>query len=276
MYSAMWYRGIMTFVFLAVGLVYVSMYAKKVKANPSASFSLSVEENSRKKFLSESDSGTETKALTAREKVAGLAFILLFVYMIYGCIADGFGFPQVAGVFFAAAIVTGITAGRSLNEICYMFTQGVSDILVAIYIILFARAILVLMEYSMIIDTVVHFLSEFVIGGNAVVSAVVMFILQCFINFFVPSGSGQAVITMPIMVPLSDMGGITRQVACLASQLGDGITNYIYPTNGGLLAVLSVVGLSYKTWFKFAWKIIGVFVVLCGVFTAIAQLIQLA
>lgn len=275
MYSAMWYRAIMTFVFLGIGLVYVNAYAKKVKDDPAKSLSLAAEESAKEKFLNQSSDEQAEKALTAREKAAGIAFIGLFIYMIYGCIAQGFGFAQVAGVFFAAAIVTGIVAGRSLNEICYMFPQGIQDILVAIYIILFARAILVLMEESLIIDTVVHFLSQFVIGGNTIVASVVMFILQCFINFFVPSGSGQAVITMPIMVPLADMGNVTRQVACLASQLGDGITNYIYPTNGGLLAVLSVAGLSYKHWFKFAWKIIGLFVILCGVFVALAQMIQL-
>jgi len=276
MYSAMWYRGLMTAVFLAIGLIYVNSYAKKVKNDPSCSLSRSIDAQSREKFLPAEDSAVESKLLTPREKLAGFAFIALFIYMIYGCVYSGFGFSQVAGVFFAAAIITGIIAGRSLNEICYLFTQGISDILVAIYIILFARAILVLMEDSMIIDTVIHFMSQFVIESNSVFSAVIMYILQCFINFFVPSGSGQAVITMPIMTPLADMGGVTRQVACLASQLGDGITNYIYPTNGGLLAVLSVAGLSYKHWARFAWKIIGIFTILCGIFCAIAQIIQLA
>lgn len=275
MYSAMWYRGLMTATFLVLGLLFVNSYAKRVKANPSIGLSQSIDAKNRAKYMENTTAEPEKKELSGRDKLAGVSFLILFAYMIYGCVAKSFGFADVAGVFFAMAIITGLVSGRSLNEICYLFTQGISDILVAIYIILFARAILVLMEDSLIIDTVIHFMSQFVIGSNSVISAVIMFFLQCFINFFVPSGSGQAVITMPIMTPLADMGGITRQVACLASQLGDGIINYIYPTNGGLLAVLSVAGLSYKHWAKFAWKIIGLFVILCAVFCGIAQVIQL-
>lgn len=275
MYSAMWYRGLMTAVLLVFGLIYVNAYAKKVKADPSRSISRDIEESSRAKFLT-ADQGEELPPLTTREKLAGLSFMAIFAYMIYGCVSLGFGFAEIGGCFFAMAIVTGIVAGKSLNETCYLFTQGILDILVAIYIILFARAILVLMENAGIMDTVVYYMSQFVAGGSGTISAILMFFFQCFINFFVPSGSGQAVITMPIITPLADIGGVTRQVACLASQLGDGITNYIYPTNGGLLAALSVAGLSYGHWAKFAWKIILFFIVLCVAAVAIAQMIGLS
>ncbi|WMJ83795.1 YfcC family protein [Oscillospiraceae bacterium LTW-04] len=276
MYSAMWFRGMVMLTFLLIGLLYINSYAKKVKADPTKSITFALEAESRARFIRGTNSDEAgADQLTTREKVAGCSFLIVFAYMVFGCIKLGFGFAEVAACFFAMSLLTGFIAGKNLNEICYLFTQGIADILVAIYIIFFARAILVLMEDALIIDTVIHFLSQFVIGSSSVLSAVIVFILQCLINFFIPSGSGQAVITMPIITPLADMGGITRQVACLASQLGDGITNYIYPTNGGLLATLAVAGLSYAHWAKFAWKIILLMVILCAVFVAGAQMIGL-
>ncbi|MCI6153253.1 MAG: AbgT family transporter [Fusobacterium perfoetens] len=275
MYSGMWYRFIVLIFFFVTGLIFLVNYAKKVKEDPTKSACLDIEEANRKRFL-EAEDNKEEKVLTTREKLAGFTFLGIFIFMVYGCMKLNFGFAQLGGCFFAMTLLTGFVAGRSLNDICYLMTDGIREVLVAILIIFFARSVLVIMEDAKIIDTVIHFLSRFVKGSNAAITSMILYILQCIINFFIPSGSGQAVITMPIVTPLADMGGITRQVVCLASQLGDGMTNYIYPTNGTLLAALSVAGLSFTHWFKFIIKIYVFWTVGAALLVALGQIINLA
>lgn len=275
MYSGMWYRFIVLLFLFITGLIYTTWYAKRVKADPSKSITLDIEAVNKARFIDENNN-EEDKPLNTREKLAGFTFLGIFIFMVYGCIKLKFGFAQLGGCFMAMTIFTGLVAGLSLNEVCYLMTDGIREILIAILIIFFARSILVIMEDAKIIDTIINYLSKFVVGSSSTVSASVLFLLQCVINFFIPSGSGQAVITMPIITPLADMGGITRQVACLASQLGDGITNYLYPTNGTLMAALAVAGLTYTHWIKFIAKMFVLWIVGCSLLVAIAQIIQLA
>lgn len=275
MYSGMWYRGIVLIFLLVSGLIYLSYYANKVKKHPEKSITFDIEEANKKRFILEK---TEEKVeeLSTRKKLGGLTFLAIFIYMVYGCMKLKFGYAQLSGCFVAMTFLTGLVSGISLNETCYLMTDGIKDILIAVLIIFFARSILVIMENAKIVDTVIHFLSQFVVGTSSTISAMVLFILQCFINFFIPSGSGQAVITMPIVTPLADLGNVTRQTAVLASQLGDGITNYLYPTNGTLMAALAVGGLTYTHWFKFIWRMFILWIIGCMVFVGLAQIIQLA
>ncbi|GAA4874621.1 YfcC family protein [Ferrimonas pelagia] len=267
LYSGMWYRAIIGIFMLLTGMAYVLRYAQKVKADPSQSLVA----NSGVTY----DVAEQVKALNSREKAAGLTFVAIMSFMIYGTLTMGFGFNQMSGCFFAAAFISGLVGGLSLNKICDYWTRGCSDVLVAALIILFARAIMTIMEDAMVVDTIIHWLSQFLIGGNELMSAVAMYVSQAIINLFIPSGSGQAVITMPIIVPLADMGGVTRQVAALASQLGDGISNYIYPTNGGLLAVLALAKIPYGTWVKFFLPLFALWTVVALVAVVIGQMIGL-
>ncbi len=120
----------------------------------------------------------------------------------------------------------------------------------------FARAILVIMEQGIIMDTMIHALSSVISGLPNALTVVGMFFTQVVINFFIPSGSGQAATTMPIMTPLSDLLNIERQVAVLAYQYGDGITNSIIPTSAALMGYLAVAGIPYEKWVKFVWKLV--------------------
>lgn len=275
MYSGMWYRGIVLVFLLISGLIYLSYYAHKVKKYPEKSITYDIEAVNKQRFLSE-ETEEKVEELSTRKKLGGVTFLVIFIYMVYGCMKLKFGYAQLSGCFVAMTFLTGLVSGISLNETCYLMTDGIKDILIAVLIIFFARSILVIMENAKIVDTVIHFLSQFVVGTSSTISAMVLFILQCFINFFIPSGSGQAVITMPIVTPLADLGNVTRQTACLASQLGDGITNYLYPTNGTLMAALAVGGLTYTHWFKFIWKMFIVWTVGCTLMVGLAQIIQLA
>lgn len=271
-YSAIAYRGLITIVFLFTGLWYVTRYAKKVKKDPSLSLVADEEINFD---ASEHENSMEVQTMTPRLKAAGIAFLLLFGLMILGTLKFGFGFPQISGVFVAKTVIVGYIAGFNTNKICQAFLEGAQHVLGMVLIILFARSILVVLEDAMVIDTIIHNLSYLIMGTSKNVSALMIYVVQTIINVVVPSGSGQAMITMPIIIPLADMGGITRQVACLASQLGDGITNYLYPTNGILMGVLAASGISWGKWARFFLPLFFFWTITAGVFIVIAQTIEL-
>jgi uncharacterized ion transporter superfamily protein YfcC len=132
----------------------------------------------------------------------------------------------------------------------------------AALVIAFSRGILIIAEDGKIIDTVLLHLSGLVDGLHKVAAVEMMFAVQTLINFFIPSGSGQAALTMPIMAPLSDLLGITRQTAVLAFQLGDGLSNMIIPTSGVTMGVLSIAKIPYITWLRWIGQLMIIFFLL--------------
>lgn len=267
-FSGMWFRIITYIVLMTVSIIYVVRYAKKVKINPSASLVKNIEPKHKIANLDDAK-------FTPKYIRSGLVFIIIFLFLIFGTVKLGFSFPEISAVFIALGLFTGLAYGSKLNEICHMFTDGMKDLLIAALVIFFARAILYLMEQSMILDTIVHSLSTLIQGLPAIIAAPLIFIVQSVINFIIPSASGQAIITMPVITPLSDMVNVNRQVAVYASQLGDGMSNFIWPTNGGFLAVLAVAGIPYKKWFKFFFPLFGIYILFAIIFIIIAHLIDL-
>ncbi|MFM2587847.1 YfcC family protein [Vibrio sp. TBV020] len=267
LYSGMWYRFIVGMFMLITGALYVLNYARKVKQDPSKSLLNGTGYSY--------DSNIEAKTLSTQEKLAGIAFLVVFGYMIFGTLTMNFGFTEIAGCFVAMAIIPGLVGGLSPNKICDYWTKGCSDVLVAVLIIFFARSVLTIMEDARIVDSIIYYLAQMISGSSQLVAAAGIYFSQALINLFIPSGSGQAVITMPIIIPLADIGEVTRQVAALASQLGDGISNYIYPTNGGLLAVLAIAKVPYGKWVKFFLPLFLVWSIAALIAVVIAQMIEL-
>ncbi|MCC3861654.1 YfcC family protein [Pseudemcibacter aquimaris] len=267
-YSAAWFRGICFVLMLIPGAWFINRYAQKVKKDPSHSLTADLD------LPYQAISDEEEITFTSAQKRAGVVFFACFAYLIYGSINLGFGFAEITGTFAAMAILTGIAYGMSLNDICKSMTKGMSSIFIVVVVMLLARAVLYVLEQSRTIDTIIHFLSQF-IEGTPYFSASVLFFVQSIINFIIPSGSGQALITMPMVTPLADIAGLSRQVAVLASQYGDGFANLIFPTNGSLLAILAISGIPYARWFKFFWKLYLLFVFLCLISIWIAIAINL-
>ncbi len=267
-YSGLWYRAICFVVILIVSYIYLMMYANKIKKDPTKSVMHGIE-SKYKAF--DGDIPMFTPALIR----AGIAFITVFAFLIYGTIKLGFDFPEIAATFVALGFAVGIAYGLNIDKICEFFGEGMKDLFYAGMVMLFARAILYVMEEALIIDTIISTLSKLVIGHSPKLTAVLLLAMQTIINFFVPSGSGQAVITIPIIVPLADMAGVTRQVACLASQFGDGFSNFIYPTNGSLIAILMVAGIPYYRWFKFFAPLFAIIMTVSAILVTIGVAINL-
>jgi uncharacterized ion transporter superfamily protein YfcC len=149
--------------------------------------------------------------MTARQKVAGLVSIGLFVTMVLRVISWGWDMPEIGGIFIAIGIIGGIIAGLSGEEICRAFIDGCTRVLEGALIIGVSRGIAVVMSNAQITDTIVHFFGTVLTGVPAYLSSVGMMVTQTILEFFISSGSGQAVATMPIMAPLSDIIGVTRR-----------------------------------------------------------------
>lgn len=267
-YSGLWYRAICFVVILITCYIYLMIYAKKIKKDSKKSVMYGIE-SKYKAF------DNEVPKFNNKLIRAGIVFLIIFAFLIYGTIKYNFDFPEIAATFIALGFGVGLSYGLNLNKICEYFGEGMKDLFYAGMVMLYARAILYVMEEAMVIDTIIHTLAKLVVGYPPSVTAVLLLFMQTIINFFIPSGSGQAAITVPIIVPLADMAGVTRQVACLVSQFGDGFSNFMYPTNGSLIAILMVAGIPYNRWAKFFLPLFIIIMILCSILGIIGVAINL-
>jgi uncharacterized ion transporter superfamily protein YfcC len=182
-------------------------------------------------------------------------FLLLLLPMgfyVYGALEWGWGFNELSAGFFVAGVAAGIIGGLGVGGTVDAYLDGMQSMLSAALIVGVARAISVVLAEGRVIDTVLHGLAAPVGQESGMLAALLMVPLHAVIHVFVPSVSGQAVLTMPVLVPLSDLLGISRQVTVLAYQTGAGLTELITPTNGALMAILLAAGVPYGRWARFA------------------------
>ena len=194
------------------------------------------------------------------EPIRGRVYAILgltvgdFVWVTVGILKWGWEFNELSGCFFALGIASGFIAGMSLNRIGTVFIEGFREMIFAGIVIGLAGSITQVLQEATVIDTLVQGLFYPVESLPKSLSIVGMLLGQAILHLPVPSYSGQAVLTMPILAPLSDLVGIPRQLTVLAYQYGAVLMDMITPTNGALMAILTVSGLSYKDWFRFLWK----------------------
>jgi len=242
-------------------------YAGKVKRDPSVSYVYDLE-------LSQKDQRVTIEDVTLRGRDILVLLVLAggLGIIVYGVINFGWGVLDIAAVFLGMGLVGGIVGGTTPNGMARDFIAGAKDIAMGALIVGIARGILVVMTEGQILDTIVYALATVISGLPKAVAAEGMLLVQCVINFFIPSGSGQASTTMPIMTPLADIIGISRQTAVLAFQFGDGFTNAIIPAHGTLCASWGVAGIPFNRWCKFALPVVGVELAICAVFMLIATM----
>lgn len=172
------------------------------------------------------------------------------VFLIIGVMGYNWYIMEIATLFLALGIFSGIAVGKTANEITKLFIEGAKDILSAAMVVGLAGGIIVILKDGKIIDTILYYVSQSMADLGKVGSISMMYLIQTFLNIFIPSGSGKAALTMPMMSQFSDLVGISRQATVVAFQLGDGFTNMITPTSGVLIGVLGVAKIPYEKWFK--------------------------
>ncbi|WP_417210182.1 YfcC family protein [Antarctobacter sp.] len=272
LYSGAGLRAALFLALLGTAVVYVVIYALKVRANPDASLMAdSARELEKRKLYQHGEAGAAMH-FTPRQFWAGLAALAFFGVMVWGVLTRGWFMMEMAGLFVLMGITVGLIAGLTPTRICEAFNEGFRDVLVGAIIVGIARAVAVMLEQGQVMDTLVHGLGGLVGSFPDTLSAAGMFISQLGFNFIIPSGSGQALVTMPIMAPLSDIIGVTRQNAVLSYQLGDGLSNILYPTSGYFMATLALGGVSWDRWVRFFAPLFGLWVAIALAFVIGAQL----
>jgi uncharacterized ion transporter superfamily protein YfcC len=213
--------------------------------------------------------------LTPRDGLILGLVVSTFGVLVWGILTQGWGFNHMSGLFFGMGILAGAVAGMGVSRTADAFAKGFRDMALAALLIGFARAIFVVLEDGRIVDTLVHAMVTPLEGLPTLASALGMVAAQIAIHFPVPSLSGQAVLTMPVLVPLSDLLGLSRQVTVLAFQYGAGTADLIIPTSGSLMAILALAKVPYEDWIRWVLPIWGMLVVLGAVAIAVAIAIGL-
>lgn len=206
-----------------------------------------------------SDATSDTGRLSARGTAILGIVLATFAVFVFGVARLGWDFDQEAALFFAMGVIVGLVGGLGFGGTAEAFIEGFKSMAYAALLIGFARSISVVMEQGLIIDTVVHGLSAPLAGLPVAVAALGMMAVQAAIHFPVPSVSGQAVLTLPVLAPLGDLIHLQRQVVVLAYQYGAGLCEIVTPTNGAMMAILAAAGVRYDQWIRtILWPLLAV------------------
>lgn len=265
LYSGIGYRMIILSVMTIIGILFIMNYIRKVQKDPTKT--LITDDVDDSQFIKED---TDRPEPSTRTYIATGAFIVALGFMLFGIFQYQWYFIELAGFYLLAGIICGLIAGMKPSGIADAMNEGIQNIILGALIVGIARAISVVLEDGAILDTVVYALSLVITVIPDTMVPVVMMIVQGLINFLIPSGSGQAAATMPIMVGLVDLTDMTRQTAVLAFQLGDGFSNIFYPTSGYFMAALAIAKIKYTDWIKFIWPLLVIWYAVGAVFLVIA------
>jgi len=258
LFSGWEYRLFIWLIFTSIAIVYVLFYARKIEKNPAKS---PVHNLDQSRDLSELHSKNSDLAFnTKRKLILGLLFLSLII-IIVGSNKWSWYINEIAALFIALGILSAIVYRLSASEAVKAFVNGAKDMIMAGLVIGLAKGLLIIATDGKIIGTMLNYLASLTDNMNKVFSVQFMFLFQGILNFFVPSGSGQAALTMPIMAPLSDIIGVSRQTAVLCFQMGDGIFNMIIPTSGVTMGVLSIAKIPYNKWVKWLFPLIIVLII---------------
>lgn len=253
------FRMFMWAVFTAVGAVFTMLYAKRVKANPESSVSYESDAYFRN---NNAESAEKDSSFKMGHALVLLTVALGIVWIIWGVNEYEYYLPEIATIFFTIGLVSGVLGvvfklgNMSVNDIASAFRGGASDLVGAAMVVGMAKGIVLVLGGTgagtdTVMNTVLSGTATALNGMPTAVTAWFMYAFQSVFNFFVVSGSGQAALTMPLMAPLASIVGVSKQVAVLAFQLGDGFTNCIVPTSAALMGALGVARVDWTKWFKF-------------------------
>ena len=262
MLSGIGYRVIIFLVFQCVSIAYVMWYAARVKKTPELSVVFG-EENTVVPRHKQTDG-----KITFRQGLSIVLFVFTIALLLYGTMRLGWYIDEIAAMFLMMMIITGVIGGYSATKICKTFIKSTQSVISSVLVVGFTRGILLIMQDAKISDTIVYYLARLLNGLSSYGSAVGMLVLQNIINFFITGSSSQATITMPIMAPVADIVGISRQTAVLAFCFGDGFSNMFWPTACSLECGL--MGVPLLKWYKFLTPLFLIMCVLQVVFILIS------
>ncbi len=275
------FRIIMWVVLTTASVIYITMYANKIKKDPTKSIVYDTDQYFRDHLASQDP---EHRAFKLGHGLVLLWMLFGVIWIVWGVTSEGYYIPEIASQFFVMGLGAGVLAvvfklnNMRINDIASSFQSGAGDLVGAAMVVGMAKGILLVLGGSSattptVLNTILSSVGSSLAGLPSAVTAVLMYTFQTIFNFFVTSNSGQAALTMPILAPLSDIVGISRQVAVLCYQLGSGFADAIVPTSASLMGVLGVARMDWTKWAKFQIKMQGFFFVFGSVFIVIAIMI---
>jgi uncharacterized ion transporter superfamily protein YfcC len=234
----------MMLAFLAIAFHHLYRYAMRVQNDPATSLVAHVD------YSSGFDAPDDIE-INGRRMAVLLVFAAGIIGFVYGAKQYGWYIVELNAVFLGIGIITALISRMSASETSQTFLKGAAEMTAAALIVGVARTIEVVLSDGQIIDSIIHGIASVLEGLPADISAVGMLLVQTITNFFIPSGSGQAFVTMPIMSPLATLTGVPQQVAVLAYQFGDGFTNMVVPTSALVMGALALGKVPYTAWVRF-------------------------
>jgi uncharacterized ion transporter superfamily protein YfcC len=266
MFSGWEFRVVVWLVMTLTAIVFVMFYARKVEKNPALSPVFDLDRHREIK----NPEAMANADFTFRHKIILLLLAASLVLLIVGANKWKWYINEISALFIALGLASVLMARLSAKDSIDSFIGGAKDLVTAGLIIGLSRGLLVIATEGKIIDTILFAVSTSGQGLPSWISVQLIFLFQSAFTFLVPSGSGQAALTVPLVAPLSDLLGVGRQAAILAFQLGDGIMSMIVPTSGMTMGVLAIAGIQYQIWVKWFYKLLMIFFAVSMVLLAVS------
>ncbi|MEQ8251906.1 YfcC family protein [Oceanibaculum nanhaiense] len=241
-----------------VTVAFVMRYAARVRADPAKSLVYDKKSENEAHFLAATPDHPEAGAatFTGLHKIVLILFALTFGVMIWGVSVGGWWMAEMSGLFLAAAIVVGVIARLGEGKLVDSFVNGARDLLGVALIIGLARGIVVVMDAGLITDTILHAAETSVAGLSQTAFILVIYWIEVGLSFFVPSTSGLAVLSMPILAPVADFAGVKRELVVTAFATASGMVNLITPTSAVVMGGLAIGRVPYERWLRFVWPLL--------------------
>ncbi len=267
----LWLRMIAFVVLTIVGIAWVTMYARHVKKNPESSITYKDDFAKREEF-SVNDKALEVE-FTGRQKAILAIFVAGMCAIIWGLVTQGWYMNEIAGIFLAMGLLSGIIGGMNEATIAREFVAGIKDFAFSAIVVGLARGILVIANNGMIIDTILNAMATGLAGIPSVLFTTILYAVDNVLAILVPSSSGIAALTMPIFGPLTELMGLNPEGAVTALSMGGTTMSLICPTSAILVAGLGVCKISLGQWWKTAWKFFLVVTVINLVFVSVSSML---
>ncbi len=253
MFSGLEYRIFCFVIFMGISIAYVWHYARKVHKDPKKSLLYGVKMEKMEETMSREE--LMNLRMNTSQKLSCVLFFLTIVILLFGTIQYGWYVTEISTLFLIMMIVIGIISRFSGSQICDYFIEAAQEMMYGALLIGLSYSIPVIMENACIIDSIVHWLASILANFSGVASAMGMLLVQNIINFFIPSGGGQALVTVPILAPVGELVGVSKQITVLAYQFGDGFSNIFWPTS--VFMMCGIMRMPIDKWYKFVTPLFG-------------------
>ena len=268
LFSGMQYRLIIFAITVSATILFLMRYCSIIKKNPEKSLMYEIDKARDLKI------DISKQEFNTRHKLILLTVLGTFGLLVFGVIKYGWYIQEICALFLGMAIVAGLISNRGLNTLADDFIEGCAALAYGALIVGLARGILVIFTDANVIDTIIWSMASWIQGFPATITSLGIYFVQILISIIVPSGSGMAALTMPVLSPLADVVGVTRQTAVLAYQFADGFSNILTPLQGYFMAGLALAGIPYQKWIRWIAPLALMWFVLGGIFVVIATLIN--